>query len=300
MKPPFPSATPTWHNDTYASISPQRPELSATGKKVIIVGAGSGIGQETARAFATARASHVALLGRRVASLNETKSQLSTMSNTVSTSVHPVDVTQETALQDIATSIGKWDILVLASGYVSEKGPMTAAETEDWWQSFEVPNYILKITQTNVKGTFLAIKSFVPTANPSHATVLALTSGMTAAPVKNFPNLSAYMTSKLAQVKVMEFLPLQHPHIFAATVHPGMVETDIFTKAGGVKSKLPMDTVQLPAHFMLWLSSPEAAFLNGRSVFANWDVEELKSQAEVIQSGQLMTAGIYGWPYPHM
>ncbi|KAI0893782.1 putative NADP(+)-dependent dehydrogenase [Annulohypoxylon nitens] len=290
MKPPFPSATPTWHNDTYASISPQRSELSAAGKKVIIVGAGSGIGQETARAFATARASHVALLGRKVASLNETKSQLSAISNTVSTSVHPVDVTQETALQGIAASLGKWDILVLASGYVSERGPMTMSETEDWWQSFE----------TNVKGTFLAIKSFVPTAKPSHATVLALTSGMTAAPVKNFANLSAYMTSKLAQVKVMEFLPLQHSHIFAATVHPGMVETDIFAKAGGVKTKLPTDTVQLPAHFLLWLSSPEAAFLNGRSVFANWDIEELKSQAEVIQSGQLMTAGIYGWPYPHM
>jgi hypothetical protein len=51
---------------------------------------------------------------------------------------------------------------------------------------------------------------------------------------------------------------------------------------------------------MVWLSSPEASFLNGRSVWANWDVEELKGQAEAIQSGQQLTSGIYGWPYPHM
>lgn len=58
--------------------------------------------------------------------------------------------------------------------------------------------------------------------------------------------------------------------------------------------------VQLPAHFLVWLASPEATFLKGRLVWANWDVEELKSQAEEIQSGLQMTAGVIGWPYPHM
>ncbi len=48
------------------------------------------------------------------------------------------------------------------------------------------------------------------------------------------------------------------------------------------------------------MSSSEAAFLKGRSVWANWDVDELKSQAQAIQSGQQMTSGIYGWPYPHV
>lgn len=55
--------------------------------------------------------------------------------------------------------------------------------------------------------------------------------------------------------------------------------------------------VQLPAHFLLWMSSPEASFLNGRSVWANWDVDELKGQAEQIKEGVQMTAGINGWPY---
>lgn len=44
MKPPFPSLTAEWHNDTYAAIDPRRPELSMKNESVIITGAGRGIG----------------------------------------------------------------------------------------------------------------------------------------------------------------------------------------------------------------------------------------------------------------
>lgn len=55
--------------------------------------------------------------------------------------------------------------------------------------------------------------------------------------------------------------------------------------------------VELPANFMVWLTSPEASFLNGRYVYANWDVNELRARAEDIQSGILLTPGINGWPF---
>lgn len=138
---------------------------------------------------------------------------------------------------------------------------------------------------------------FLPTANPSHASIVALTTGTTALPAVALPGLSAYMASKLAQTKIIEFLAAENPNIFAVTLHPGMVETDIFTKSGAKAEALPMDKVQLPAHFTVWLASPEAAFLNGRTVWANWDVEELKKGTGAIQSGQLLTSGINGWPY---
>lgn len=48
---------------------------------------------------------------------------------------------------------------------------------------------------------------------------------------------------------------------------------------------------------MVWLTSAEADFLNGRSVWANWDVDELKAKANEINSGLLLTAGVYGWPF---
>ncbi|KAF1953536.1 hypothetical protein CC80DRAFT_551184 [Byssothecium circinans] len=54
MEPPYPCPTATWHNDTYSAIDPSKPELSQKGKTVVITGAGSGIGRETAIAFAKA------------------------------------------------------------------------------------------------------------------------------------------------------------------------------------------------------------------------------------------------------
>ncbi|KAI0886857.1 putative NADP(+)-dependent dehydrogenase [Annulohypoxylon maeteangense] len=254
MKPPVPSATPTWRNDTYDAISLSRPELSASGKRIVIIGAGSGIGRETARAFAAAGASHVALLGRREALLNDTKSQVTAANENTSVSVHAVDITRETSIKDTAASIGKWDVLINAAGYVSDPGPMASADTEEWWKGFEVHHpYSLNLAnptnltpiQINIKGAFIAIKSFLPTANPSHTAILTLTSGMATAPAKNFVPLSSYMISKLAQVKLMEFLALEQPHIFAATVHPGMVDTDILRKSGGDPSRLPLDTCKL-------------------------------------------------------
>lgn len=40
---------------------------------------------------------------------------------------------------------------------------------------------------------------------------------------------------------------------------------------------LTLAIVQLPAHFTVWLASPEAKALSGRFLFGNWDVEQLKS-----------------------
>lgn len=56
--------------------------------------------------------------------------------------------------------------------------------------------------------------------------------------------------------------------------------------------------VKLPAHFLVWTTSPEARFLRGRFVWANWDVEQLKARAkEIEESAQMLTSNILGWPY---
>lgn len=97
------------------------------------------------------------------------------------------------------------------------------------------------LKQTHVKGTFLVLKAFVPLAEPSHATVLSLTTGLAALHSKSLPGLSAYMASKFAQNKIIEYLSSEHPNIFAATIHPGLIETAIFNKAGADPKTLPMD-----------------------------------------------------------
>lgn len=55
--------------------------------------------------------------------------------------------------------------------------------------------------------------------------------------------------------------------------------------------------VSLPADFLVWVASPEAAFLKGKLVWANWDVEEMMARVKQIEEGDSMTPGLQGWPY---
>ncbi len=58
-----------------------------------------------------------------------------------------------------------------------------------------------------------------------------------------------------------------------------------------------MCLVELPANFIVWLSSTEAAFIKGRFVWANWDVKELLEKRQKFEDDPtLLTVGLLGWP----
>ena len=58
-----------------------------------------------------------------------------------------------------------------------------------------------------------------------------------------------------------------------------------------------MSIVQLPGSVAVWLASDEAAFLTGRFVCAQWDVDELKDRAtEIRNSRYLLKMGLVGSP----
>ncbi|PSN65037.1 short chain dehydrogenase [Corynespora cassiicola Philippines] len=286
MQPPFPSPVPTWHNALYPAVDPSNRSQSHKGQTVVITGAGSGIGRMTARAFAVAGASHIVLIGRVLSKLEETKSQISI---DCQISIFAADVADEAAMKRIADAVGMWDVLIMNAGYLPDPSPAAKARLDDYWASYEI----------NVKSLIIGAKVFFPTANPARAAALATVAGALVLPTKAVLGLSGYLVAKLAAVKTMEFLAAENSNIFCAAVHPGMVDTDIFRKSGATPDMMPMDDVGLPAGFMVWLTLPEAHFLNGRLVWANWDVEELKNQAQEISSGSTMTAGIEGWPFSH-
>ena len=58
-----------------------------------------------------------------------------------------------------------------------------------------------------------------------------------------------------------------------------------------------LDLVSLPASFNVWLASPEARFLKGKFLWANWDVDELKAQAKEIETTTQLSIGLNGWPF---
>jgi hypothetical protein len=57
------------------------------------------------------------------------------------------------------------------------------------------------------------------------------------------------------------------------------------------------DLVELPANFIVWLASPEAAFLKGRFLWSNWDIKELKEKIEYFaENPSSLTLGLLNWP----
>lgn len=64
------------------------------------------------------------------------------------------------------------------------------------------------------------------------------------------PNESGYLSSKVAQVKVMEFLAAEHPEKFVCSIHPGLHNTKIFRASKASPDTLPMDTGKQLVHPM--------------------------------------------------
>ena len=140
MKPPNnnPSFTAEWHNDTYPSIDPSKPALSAKGKTVIITGGGRGLGPEFAKAFAKADAAHIALLGRAQSNLEKSKEAIQGEFPSTKITTHVANVADEAAVKKAADEVGPWDVLILNAGLASRLAPIAEMGIDEWWSVFEV------------------------------------------------------------------------------------------------------------------------------------------------------------------
>ncbi|KAF2399288.1 NAD(P)-binding protein [Trichodelitschia bisporula] len=282
----LPEVPLTIHNDTYAAIDPRRPELSAADKTVVITGAGTGIGRATVQAFALAGSKDIHILGRTVATLNESKDVVEKEFPGIKVTVHRADIADEASVQEAAKKIGAWDVLVHNAAYLSQPGPVIGSgDLKDWWTGFEI----------NVKGTFIVANAFLPSHKPNAAFV-ATSSGVVALPSEMAGYFSSYTASKLAAAKVVELVAAQYPDVQVLNFHPGVVKTAMNEKSA---MNIPTpDTPTLPAHFAVWASSPEAAFVRGRLVYANWDVTELKKlQDKFEKDDRFLTTGLLGFPF---
>ena len=164
MKPPIPAPVAEWHNDTYASISPTRPELSAKGKRIVVTGGGAGIGVEIVRSFAIAGAARIAILGRRQKLLEATKAKIEKEFGGVNISTHAADVSKEADLVKAAKEIGTWDVLVMNAGYLSTPTRVVEVDMEDWWKGFEVSSYL----SGQFKAPLLILSQYRSTSKAQH------------------------------------------------------------------------------------------------------------------------------------
>jgi NAD(P)-dependent dehydrogenase (short-subunit alcohol dehydrogenase family) len=175
---------------------------------------------------------------------------------------------------------------VANAGYLPTPGELATSETSEWWKGYEI----------NVLGTYLLGKYFINQSQPARGkpVFVGVNTGAThfgpAAGV-----MSGYLSSKLATASVVEFLQAENPNIKAFNVSPGVVQSEMSEKAN--RPDFPTtDSPELMANFAVWLAGPDSDFLNGRFVWANWDVEELIAAKDKIAANpEQLRVIIGGW-----
>jgi NAD(P)-dependent dehydrogenase (short-subunit alcohol dehydrogenase family) len=221
---PFPSPTSTWHDKTYQSISPTRPELSAKGKTVLVTGGGSGIGAETARYFAEAGASRIALLGRREQPLLDTKASIEQRFPNVEVFVASTNVTKKSEVDAAFAKFvddGKIDVLVSCAAMIGPQDPVRDVD----------PDKFLDAIQLNLKGSLFVAQAFLRYASTN---AVAIDVNSSAAHVNFAPQFASYSVAKLAVFRLWDSLAFANPEMSVFHIQPGVVDTAMNKEAGGI------------------------------------------------------------------
>ena len=221
------------HNDTYPEISPL--SIAPLNKTVFIVGASRGIGLAISKSFAQAGASHIALGARsNLVSVKEEvlKAAADAERSAPQVLCVNVDVTSQKSTEEAATLVekefGKLDILLINAGKLSI-GPFVAdTDPDEWWEIFNV----------NLKGPYLVTRACLPLMLKGGDKMIVTTASVGALVVS--PGLSAYQDSKLAVLRLMEFVNKEYAAqgVIAFAIHPGNIPTDIVGGPDGVREEL--------------------------------------------------------------
>ncbi|TFB01148.1 Short chain dehydrogenase andI [Trichoderma ghanense] len=286
MAPPPLSYTKVTHSTSYPAISPSSPALSTNGKVVLITGASGGIGRATAASYAVSGPRALILLGRRSDALAETAALVQSKNAGVAVQTHTVELCDAPAVRDVfnnvAAEFGGIDIVIHAAGVLAPVVPLVEAD----------PTTFLDGYKTTVVGTLVVAQAAVLANKEKEFTLINLTTAGILFPP--FPGMGAYVSSKMAAVKLLQSFAAENPQVRLHNVHPGFLDTAMSAQLSKT-TKLPFDydDISLPADFLVWIASPEAKFLNGKLVFSAWDVDELKSREKEIVGGQPGTGELW-------
>ena len=108
---------------------------------------------------------------------------------------------------------------------------------------------------------------------------------------KVLPEVTGYTISKLAAQKLMTDLAATYPNVTSVAMHPGLLETDMLLDAF---RKFNLDTPELVGGTAVWLASEEAKFLSGKTIAANWSVDDLVARKEEIVKDGLLNIDLKG------
>jgi 3-oxoacyl-[acyl-carrier protein] reductase len=241
---------------------------SLTGKSVIVTGGSRGIGKGIARVFAD-HGAKVVIVARHLTDAEAAAKELSGSGATVS--AFAADVAQLSDMEAMAKAAverhGGLDVLCANAG-IFPQASIEEMSPESWDD----------VMNTNLKGTFLAVKACVPHLKRSSQGRIILTSSITG-PVTGYPGWTHYAATKAGQLGFMRTacIELATYGITVNAVLPGNIMTEglqglgeeyLKTMAAAIPLKR-LGSVDDIGHAAAFLASREAGYITGQTLIVD-------------------------------
>ncbi len=244
------------------TILPMSTPFRLDGRCALVTGGASGIGEATCRVLAAAGAS-IFITDIDRARAERLAAELTGASPLI------CDITDEQAVRRMFAGIPRLDVLVNNAG-IGLVGNIEETDLADFQRLFRV----------NVEGMFLVTKYALPLLVASHGSIVNISSVAGQVGVKR---RFAYCATKGAVIAMTRQLAVDYPTQFRVNcICPGTVDTP-FVEAylekyhkhekekvrAELNQRQPVGRLGRPeeiAHLVLYLASPEAAFVNGSAM----------------------------------
>ena len=232
-------------------------------KIVVVTGAGRGIGQEIARAFA-AQGAKVALISRSESSCGAAAHEIN-QSFPGSCRAYPVDVSDHEAVQELAKKItaelGPANILINNAG-VTRDGLLMRMKEADWDT----------VLDTNLKGAFNTVKAFMrPLMKGENSRIINIASVIGLIGNAGQCNYTASKAGLIGFTKAVA-RELAGRAVTCNAIAPGFITTDMTSELPdelkkAIVGKIPLATFGTTADIadtVIFLASPAARYITGQ------------------------------------